>query len=59
MENNTGMLIPDSDTENHSLGVPVLDTSGEMHPTSIHENVGFDPWLHSVGWGSGIAPAST
>ena len=24
----------------------------EMNPTSIHEDSGFDPWPHSVGWGS-------
>ena len=26
-----------------------------MNPTSIHEDVGFDPWPHSVGQGSSVA----
>ena len=26
-----------------------------MNPTSIHEDMGFDPWPRSMGYGSGIA----
>ena len=29
--------------------------AGEVNPTSIHEDAGFDPWPHSVGQGSSIA----
>jgi len=29
--------------------------SAVAHPTSIHGGHGFNPWPHSVGWGSGIA----